>query len=213
MIFLVSSFEYNLNLTSANLNNSIQLLPIFRSWIQFDIISSTRRQPVRTRGADTHAGVWAGRKKSVWMWMRPTRTYTALTRVLSLAHARERPNQFVGEQQPPTDSPVPFESNRSATTTNGRLASAARFVRTRALNEKSPFSARIGRDARDALYIAGWKLSFHLKSFREGIPMNLRCLYATTLCLRDPSTLESLNNVYAFEFPFESLRWKRRVGK
>lgn len=44
-----------------------------------------------------------------------------LTRVLSLAqNARERPNQFVGEQQPPTDSPVPFESNRSATTTNGR---------------------------------------------------------------------------------------------
>lgn len=115
------------------------------------------------------------------------------TRVLSLAHAREPIRR--SSEQPPTDSPVPFESNRSATTTNGEREEAClprRFVRTRALNEKSPFSARIGRDARDALYIAGWKLSFHLKSFREGIPMNLR-LYApmpltTILPLSSPST-------------------------
>lgn len=124
------------------------------------------------------------------------------TRVLSLAHAREPIRR--SSEQSPTDSPVPFESNRSATTTNGEREEAClprRFVRTRALNEKSPFSARIGRDARDALYIAGWKLSFHLKSFREGIPMNLR-LYApmpltTILPLSSPSTS-------VFEFSLES---------
>lgn len=102
-------------------------------------------------------------------------------RVLSLAHAREAIRR--SSEQPPTDSPVPFESNRIChddkwtAGERGEACLPRRFVRTRALNEKSPFSARIGRDARDALYIAGWKLSFHLKSFREGIPMNLR-LYA-----------------------------------
>lgn len=110
--------------------------------------------------------------------------------------------------------------------------SRRRFVRTRVLNEKSRFSARIGRDARDALYIAAWKLSFQLKRFRERIPMNLR-FYASndkhqlrsvefmsrniprfesfrtfyrTACFRNERTRDS--NLY--EWKLSQTRFKRR---
>lgn len=110
--------------------------------------------------------------------------------------------------------------------------SRRRFVRTRVLNEKSRFSARIGRDARDALYIAAWKLSFQLKRFREGIPMNLRfyasnskhqlrsgefmsqniprfksfCTFYRTSCFRNERTRDS--NLYKWKL--SQTRFKRR---
>ena len=78
----------------------------------------------------------------------------------------ERPNQFVEPQQhqQPLSFLSPRESNRSATTTNERPVNAKRLFGA-SIRENTGVEwkiaiqriARIGRDARDALYIGHLK--------------------------------------------------------